>query len=615
MQSENKAASSQMTRRSFIMTGATAIAAAGITAVEVAHASESAGADASDTAESSASSDAAANAGGSNLTSATMEVTPGLEDNPAANATAGASHWFKKADPVDDADIADTFTADVVILGAGHAGTCAARAAAEQGASVQVIEMQYEEAFTVNGNELGSINNKLATERGVENYNPEDFLREVERRTIGRCNSDVIRAFAQRSGEHVDWFMEPLSDEFLSHVDTFCAEYPKNYPGENQGIHVFLGCNSFFGGEEWSMTKAILANQELAKQAGAEFHFGMVAEQPVMEDGACKGLIAYDRDTNEHYKFLANKGVILCGGDWSGNDEMVKYLLPEYVEFNQGKQAKGCGRDGSGCMIGIMAGGHIEEGPRAATYSMQAGMAGPLGATAFLRVNELGKRYCNEGMYGAWGQGEAAARTTGNLLCAVWDANWQDELTYQPPDHFNVDPNWSSFEGLRDAMDALEPGPDGGMVPCQVWTPAGYPEYKVVCANTLDELADYIGFTGEAKQSFLETVETYNQYCEDGDDPDYAKEAFLLHPVKEPPFYAYFSGKYFGDLVVTLSGLRIDANQQVLDSNYEPIPGLYACGNNSGGRFVLNYSTTVTGMSLGIAQLQGQVAGEYVANL
>ena len=67
--------------------------------------------------------------------------------------------------------------------------------------------------------------------------------------------------------------------------------------------------------------------------------------------------------------------------------------------------------------------------------------------------------------------------------------------------------------------------------------------------------------------------------------------------------------------MVTLSGLRIDGNQQVLDSNYEAIPGLYACGNNSGGRFILNYSTTVTGLSLGMAQLQGQVAGEYVAGL
>ena len=81
-----------------------------------------------------------------------------------------------------------------MILGAGHAGTCAARAAAEAGASVVVIEAQDEDIFSVNGNELGSINNKLASERGVQSYDPEDFLREVERRTIGRCNPDIIRA-------------------------------------------------------------------------------------------------------------------------------------------------------------------------------------------------------------------------------------------------------------------------------------------------------------------------------------------------------------------------------------------------------------------------------------
>ena len=579
----------QTTRRSFILGAAATVAASAATTAAVAE----------EAASPMASSDG---------------VLDVLADNPAAAATAGAQFWFKPAEPVSDADISGTFEADIVILGAGHAGTCAARAAAEAGASVLVIEAQDEEIFTVNGNELGSINNKLACERGVPTYNPEDFLREVERRTIGRCNADIIRAFANRSGEHVDWFMEPLSQDFLDSIDTFCAEMPANYPGENNGIRVFLGCNSFFGGGDYTMTNAIKANQELAKQAGAEFHFGMYGDQPVMESGACKGLVAHDVNTGERYKFLAKKGVILCGGDWSSNDDMVRWLLPEYVEFNQGKQATGCGRDGSGCQIGIMAGGHIEEGPRGATYSMQAGLAGPLGATAFLRLNARGQRYCNEGMYGAWGQGQAAARTPGNLLCAVWDANWQDELTYQPPDHFNVDPNWGSFQGILDAMAAIEPGGEGE-VPCQVWTPVGYPTYKVVCADTLDELADLVGYEGEAKENFLASVERYNELCAAGDDVDYAKEAFLLHPVEQPPFYAYASGKYFGDLVVTLSGLRIDGNQQVLDSNYEAIPGLYACGNNSGGRFILNYSTTVTGLSLGIAQLQGQVAGEYVAGL
>ncbi len=594
-----------VSRRSFILCGA-AVAAAAPLAAQAAIA----GAEEADSAEGDSASDAA--------DAPAPSANPGvvaLADNPSAAATAGAEFWYSDPAPIAEEDIVETYEADVVILGAGHAGTCAARAAAEAGASVVVIEAQDEDIFSVNGKELGSINNKLASERGVQSYDPEDFLREVERRTIGRCNPDIIRAFATRSGEHVDWFMEPLSQDFLDSIDTFCAEMPANYPGENQGIKVFLGCNSFFGGGDYTMTNAIKANQELAKQAGAQFFFGTYGDQPIMENGACKGIIAHNTTTGEYYRFLANKGTILCGGDWSANDDMVKYLLPEYVEFNQGHQASGCGRDGSGCKIGIMAGGHIEEGPRGATYSMQAGMAGPLGATAFLRLNARGERYCNEGMYGAWGQGQAAARTPGNLLCAVWDANWQDELTYQPPDHFNVDPNWDSFQGILDAMAAIEPGSDGGDVPCQVWTPAGYPTYKVVCADTIDELADYIGYTGEAKENFLASIERYNELCAQGDDPDYAKEAFLLHPIEQPPFYAYSSGKYFGDLVVTLSGLHIDGNQQVLDSNYEAIPGLYACGNNSGGRFILNYSTTVTGMSLGIAQLQGQVAGEYVAGL
>ena len=564
------------------------------------------------------------------MTSAALADEAQVGNAAAAQAAAAAnqqvednSAWMDqltswRIKPEEPAEFANTYEADVVVVGAGLAGINASRAAAEAGASV--ITLEDGQTFEVHGFGVASLNPKMAEDQGLHN-DPVEYFREFTRQHGMRVNDDLIRTWCDESGPAFDWWEEILPP--ACDYDPNSEEYKTSYrsvlywpsePAENFEGEQF---KHFSGGIDFCYESFHYAGQcivDKCLELGVDFHYETAAYMLTQDaDGQVTGVIAQDKDGN-YEKYVAKKGVILCGGDWSSNDDMVRWLLPEYVEFNQGKQATGCGRDGSGCQIGIMAGGHIEEGPRGATYSMQAGLAGPLGATAFLRLNARGQRYCNEGMYGAWGQGQAAARTPGNLLCAVWDANWQDELTYQPPDHFNVDPNWGSFQGILDAMAAIEPGGEGE-VPCQVWTPVGYPTYKVVCADTLDELADLVGYEGEAKENFLASVERYNELCAAGDDVDYAKEAFLLHPVEQPPFYAYASGKYFGDLVVTLSGLRIDGNQQVLDSNYEAIPGLYACGNNSGGRFILNYSTTVTGLSLGIAQLQGQVAGEYVAGL
>ncbi|MCD8375547.1 MAG: FAD-binding protein, partial [Oscillospiraceae bacterium] len=66
-------------------------------------------------------------------------------------------------------------------------------------------------------------------------------------------------------------------------------------------------------------------------------------------------------------------------------------------------------------------------------------------------------------------------------------------------------------------------------------------------------------------------------------------------------------------LLVTVSGLMIDENQQVLDTDFEPIPGLFVTGNCSGCRFGFQYTTSVPGQSISIAQTLGREVGKYLA--
>ena len=84
--------------------------------------------------------------------------------------------------------------------------------------------------------------------------------------------------------------------------------------------------------------------------------------------------------------------------------------------------------------------------------------------------------------------------------------------------------------------------------------------------------------------------------------------------MNKPPYYAIMSVDEKPMVgTVTLNGLVIDDKQRVLDKRYNPIVGLYATGNNSGGRFAVQYSTPMPGLTLGMAMTLGRVLGKELA--
>jgi hypothetical protein len=77
-------------------------------------------------------------------------------------------------------------------------------------------------------------------------------------------------------------------------------------------------------------------------------------------------------------------------------------------------------------------------------------------------------------------------------------------------------------------------------------------------------------------KTFVETIEKYNQCCADGNDPDFGKNAEYLKPVKKPPFYAFW-GQRFTE--VTHGGIAVNEDGEMLDTNGNVMPGLYAGGD------------------------------------
>ena len=247
-----------------------------------------------------------------------------------------------------------------------------------------------------------------------------------------------------------------------------------------------------------------------------------------------------------------------------------------------------------------------------------------IGSAAVLRVNKYGKRYSNEGFGTHILAATTGAKQPNGMLYGVFDSDILDQLTYQTNCHAVFDYcNPKRVEKLEyDLKRARTAGKKG--VPISAIKGSEKPGMPRIlyAADTLEQLAEYMYEEQDSRETFLKTVGRYNQLCKNGKDVDYGKEKALLHGVLKAPFYAVGQlkdshhpiGQSF-KLLVTVSGLLIDENQQVLNEEYEPIPGLFATGNSSGCRFSLQYSTSVAGQSISMAHTLGRELGSYVASL
>ena len=122
-------------------------------------------------------------------------------------------------------------------------------------------------------------------------------------------------------------------------------------------------------------------------------------------------------------------------------------------------------------------------------------------------------------------------------------------------------------------------------------------------AATIGELAEKIGVDKAALEA---TVARYNELCAKGVDEDFGKPAQYMIPVEGDEYYAF---RMTPGTSVTFGGLEIDVNARVLDTNNQPIPGLYAAGEVAfTGLFDAEYPCC--GMAIGSAVYYGRIAAE-----
>ncbi len=96
-------------------------------------------------------------------------------------------------------------------------------------------------------------------------------------------------------------------------------------------------------------------------------------------------------------------------------------------------------------------------------------------------------------------------------------------------------------------------------------------------ADTLEELALLMGVPAD---TFAAEIAHYNEMCAAGEDTQFGKPAKFLHPMTQPPYYAFYE-KMFQENAA--GGMKTDPETRVLHRDGGVIPGLYAAGDNAAG--------------------------------
>lgn len=507
----------------------------------------------------------------------------------AQKSDSGLHTWEQKPEQI--SDISKEVDTEVVIVGGGYSGCTCALSSAEEGLDVVLIE----KSGQVNGNGIGGTG--ATKSRAMDSYGINvDFAEEKSRWLsvcAGRARGSLVSKFFREDERCMNWLLDLCDENGATYIVT-CG-CPGKVWHEVDNYHWMFGGDIF---EEYGMATFVENMMRIkAEKLGAEFVFNTAAEQLVQDDsGKVTGVIAKAED-GSYVQYNASKGVVLATGDVSYNDEYMEYFVPDLVNAKHIQTIMG--NTGDGHNMAAWAGAKLQEGPWATCMDFQGGamFRGP-----FLLVNQDGARMANEA---DWAQYvcHQVLKSGYTEAWSVFDGNWEKDLVDSL--QYGGGGFWDTF---REVGSSEELAATDNAATVEDGLTSDPDNYKK--ADTLDELADAMGMDTDQKKAFLETVKRYNQYSENGQDPEFFKDPNLLYPVKEGPFYAL---RVIPAMLTSMGGVHIDDNFQALDQNDKPIEGLYAIGNCSGDMYEVDYPISLQGNSHGHCLMMGKIMGEYLA--
>ncbi len=268
-------------------------------------------------------------------------------------------------------------------------------------------------------------------------------------------------------------------------------------------------------------------------------------KQLIIEDGNVKGVIARSSDGK---KVIVHAGaVVLASGGFGANTKMLKQYNTYWSDIDDNiKTTNSPAITGDGIRLGQSAGADLVgmgfsqmmpvSDPN--TGEIFTGLQVP--PQNFVIINQQGKRFVNE--YASRDALTQAAIDNGNLFYLLAD----DEI---------------KKTAYNTSQAQIDKQVENGTL------------YR---ADTIEDLAKQLKMDPAVLE---DTVKKYNSYVDNGDDPEFHKNAFDLK-VKVAPFYATPRKPAIHH---TMGGLKIDTDAHVINKDGQIIHGLYAAGEVAGG--------------------------------
>ena len=515
--------------------------------------------------------------------------------------TGDANDWLGKEPDIDETAITETVDTDILIVGAGNGGMFAAAYAAANGLNFRVIEQNANVQDTRHW--YGAIDSAAAKEAGEKPADRAKLLSEISRYASGKCDQRVVKTWINESAAMHDFMRSILEDKY-GWVCDFTSGSEAAWPAENAEHntdylypvqeHNYMASESASG----------LPRNELLLQYIQELGYDVdfktsLAKLEKNSEGRITGIIAQSTEDDHFIRYNANKGVLLACGGFPGNPYMMEQLDPLGTSVTTACSYTPADK-GYGIRAAIWAGAHLDAEP--APVLFDRGLVAPgvdagyvdsenafggkafpgtvgqynPGSQPFLKVNRHGERFMNESQEYD-NASHASFQQPGHVYAMIHDANFRSDV-----DRFHT-------IGCS-ALTRYIPG----MMEGQLEQYEG--EGLIMKADTIEELADKMGFTGADKDNFVATVARYNELYDKQNDEDFGKPASRLSAIKTAPFYGCWLG---ASLLCSMQGISITENCQAKDSNNEPIPGLYITGDMSGSFFQNNYPCVMGGTACG----------------
>ncbi|MFN8629007.1 MAG: FAD-dependent oxidoreductase [Chloroflexota bacterium] len=481
--------------------------------------------------------------------------------------------------------IATTAETDVVVVGGGFSGTCAALAATDAGAKVVLLEKMRVGAARAEC--FASLDAKFQTAAKLTFDRPA-IVNEILKAGDYRTRPEVVSVWADRSGEAADWLATQLADAGWTFAPVAATAWGGGFSGwdaETGFANPSLPADA--GNRSGLAVIRVLADLAAkAKTKGVDLRFETPVVQLVRENGRVSGVIARDA-SGAYHRINARRGVILATGGYEANPDLLKAWC-RAEDIDPVSWWSPClGSTGDGHQMGLAVGAAMDPVPHAVMnfpwgHAESFWSARVWSALVFgILVNGEGRRFVNEDL---------------PFHCISNAMNLQKDLGRH---------TWTVADAAMIGMIPFTSPED-----TQAEIAKGKAKGFIVQADTIAGLADAMAVPAAALTA---TVETYNASVKAGVDKDFARVVGGdkgMPPIGDGPYTALRNGSCN---LVTVSGLAVNEELNVVDANDQPIAGLYAVGNASGGFFSGNYPRHISGLSIGRCLAFGYVAGQNAA--